>query len=209
MNLLSSLKKSIQLQLPEGSIVSTNDILVSLLWKHIIKVRGINYSEKSTCFFQVNARKRLVPPLPDVYFGNVVVSACPQLTVEELVNLPLAATCQAVRQGLNNVNNTYLQSFLNLVESLEDKKLIDLRRHNHKEKVFLVTNWCQFPIYSVEFGEMSPHKVCLSPEGGGRDGIAIVFPDKDSGILVYLSLEEKHMEELLQNEEFSMWFDVL
>jgi len=57
---------------------------------------------------------------------------------------------------------------------------------------------------------MSPHKVSLSPFFASGDGCVVILPDKDnSGIEVTLSLVEEHMEKLLQNEEFKIWFDVM
>jgi shikimate O-hydroxycinnamoyltransferase len=53
--------------------VSTNDVLVAHIWRTVTRARGIPLDTKVSCAFALDGRKRLNPPLPPNYFGNVVL----------------------------------------------------------------------------------------------------------------------------------------
>lgn len=76
-----------------GDWVSTTDCLCALIWVAVTRARSQYLRSASVTKFTtaVDARRRVSKPLPD-YFGNLIVAATAEKTIEDLVGLQATQT---------------------------------------------------------------------------------------------------------------------
>jgi shikimate O-hydroxycinnamoyltransferase len=68
---------------------SSYEMLSGHIWKCVTQARKLHGSQETKLFIATDGRSRLIPPLPKGYFGNVVFTATPMSTSNELVDKPL------------------------------------------------------------------------------------------------------------------------
>lgn len=67
---LAKLKEDASAGLPEGSFLSTNDVVCALMFQAITRARGVADASKVSTVYAADGRQRLSPPLPKGFFGN-------------------------------------------------------------------------------------------------------------------------------------------
>ncbi|XP_048232116.1 agmatine hydroxycinnamoyltransferase 1 [Ricinus communis] len=68
---------------------STYVSLTAHLWRAMTKARGLGGLETTHVIVSVNGRKRMVPRVPNEYFGNVVLWAFPSGRINDILQKPL------------------------------------------------------------------------------------------------------------------------
>lgn len=215
---LTKLKRRIMAHLRENNDpeawISTNDTLIALLWTSIIRARlgddNTDRNRQSRWNGAVDVRSKMNPPLLMDYMGCAAVFSTAQLPMVSLSNSRLESLAEvafAVRQGIKNVNDTYIRALISFVDKLEDVDTIFPAPNFLLGDDVIINSWLDFGLGEFEWGEplgnivkMRKHRY---PSGKGYDGLNTVLPRKgDGGIDVIVSLREEHMENLMQDNTF-------
>ncbi|RZS21098.1 hypothetical protein BHM03_00053689 [Ensete ventricosum] len=171
---------------------STFESLVAHLWRVISKARGLDERTTSDVRISVDGRRRLCPPVPDEYFGNLVLWAFPRAPVGELINKPLQHAAALIHEGIERVDDRYFRSFIDFANSaaVEAEGLVTTADMNEwvVSPNLEVHSWLRFPFYDVNFGGGSPF--CFMPTYSPAEGMLVLLPSLagDGSIDVYVPL---------------------
>ncbi|XP_010248407.1 PREDICTED: agmatine coumaroyltransferase-2-like [Nelumbo nucifera] len=175
-----------------GKPYSMFESSVAHLWRTVTKVRGISGFERTQIKISVNGRARLRPPVPNEYFGNLVLWALPNARVKDLLREPLSFAAKLIHDAVGKVNDSYFKSFIDFASShrAEEEGLVP--NADADELVMCpnleVHSWLRFPFYDLDFGEGGP---CLFlPSYFPVEGEIFLVPSftGDGSIDVFLSL---------------------
>lgn len=198
MALLKMIKAEAAKDGPEGVTYTTFESLLGHLWKCITRARGFqNEEEETRALVAVNARKRLNPPIPKEYFGNVMCHACPHSTIKDLLVQPLSFAAGLVHEAIKKVNNDYVRSALDFIE-LQQRNPVQIARTNRTVLTpnLSVTSWVNLPLYKLDFGFGTP--IFAGNPFIPFEGLVILAPSymKDGSIDVVLGLFAPDMAKL-------------
>ncbi|XP_065019932.1 agmatine hydroxycinnamoyltransferase 1-like [Musa acuminata AAA Group] len=171
---------------------STFESLVAHLWRVISKARGLDERTTSDVRISVDGRRRLSPPVPDEYLGNLVLWAFPRAQVGELINSPLQHAAALIHEGIERVDDRYFRSFIDFAKSaaVELEGLVTTADMNEwvVSPNLEVHSWLRFPFYDVNFGGGTPF--CFMPTYSPVEGMLVLLPSTvgDGSIEVYVPL---------------------
>lgn len=196
--LLNKIKAEAVKGAAEGVVYTTFVSLLGHLWKCITRARGLEHAEGETrALVAVNARKRLNPPLPKGYFGNVMCHTCPHTTIKDLLDKPLSFAAALVHDAIKNVSSDYVRSALDFIE-LQQKNPVQIARTNRTVLTpnLSVTSWVTLPLYNLDFGWGTP--IFAGNPFIPFEGLVILAPThkKDGSVDVVLGLFAPDMEKL-------------
>lgn len=159
LDFLSKLKAKASISLVNKSY-STFESLVAHLWRKITKARGLGGLEETHLRISVNGRTRMIPRVPNEYFGNLVLWAFPTSRVKDLDSEPVSYAAQLIHDAITNVNDTYFKSFIDFATHEVEKE--DLVPTAEMNKLILwpnleVDSWMRFPFHDMDFGEGCPY----------------------------------------------------
>jgi hypothetical protein len=202
--------------------ISTNDALIALVWKSVIRARFDPSKDPadstSSVSVSVNIRNRIEPKLPDEYFGNAVISLSTELPISHLLDSSPAsisdAACEVRRTLSAKADDANIRSQLQLMAM--QKKISDLRMNiNPFNGNDLYMNsweglWKDMADLDLGYGKFQRMRL---PGGNAFSGLANVLPAygmRDAsgdgvypgGLEVMVDLAAAHMERLLADEEF-------
>lgn len=170
--------------------------LVAHLWRAITKARALGEMETTQIRISVNGRTRLNPPIPNEYFGNLVLWAFPTAKVKNLLRKPLPYAAMLVHDAIQSVNDNYIKSFIDFASHKVEKS--DLVPTADMSKHFLCPNlevdsWLRFPFYDIDFGGGSPF--LFMPSYFPTEGMIFVVPSflKDGSIDAYIPLFQDNL----------------
>lgn len=180
---------------------STFQALSVHIWRHVSHARKLKPEDYTVFTVFADCRKRVDPPMPDSYFGNLI-QAIFTVTAAGL----LEANPPEFGAGL-------IQSAINA----HNAKAIDERNKEWESapKIFqfkdagincvAVGSSPRFKVYDVDFGWGKPESV-RSGSNNRFDGMVYLYQGKGGGrsIDVEISLEGSAMEELEKDKEFLM-----
>lgn len=180
---------------------STFQALSVHIWRHVSHARKLKPEDYTVFTVFADCRKRVDPPMPESYFGNLI-QAIFTVTAAGL----LEANPPEFGAGL-------IQSAINA----HNAKAIDERNKEWESapKIFqfkdagincvAVGSSPRFKVYDVDFGWGKPESV-RSGSNNRFDGMVYLYQGKGGGrsIDVEISLEGSAMEELEKDKEFLM-----
>lgn len=148
----------------------------------------------TTCLnVPVNLRPRMVPPLPEKSVGNMSWGFNVLSNIEEEEGLELHEMVRKIQQGLSSFCDTYVKRF-----GLHDMSFISecLKAVTTKRKndmvVYILTSWCRFGTYEVDFGWGKPKWVTTMP--CPVKNIIVLMDTRDGeGIEALVNMEEKEL----------------
>ncbi|KAJ0966636.1 hypothetical protein J5N97_023553 [Dioscorea zingiberensis] len=197
---IETLKSNINAGLPPSSKpISAFQSLGAHVWRAVSRARGLSPEAYTVFAIFTDCRKRLDPPMPDHYFGNLI-----------------QAIFTVTATGLLLANPPeFAAELINKVIVSHDAKAISSRldEYEAKPKMFYysdagvntvaVGSSPRFKVYDVDFGFGRPERV-RSGSNNKFDGMMFLYPGKDGGrsIDVELTLDAEAMENLEKDEEF-------
>lgn len=178
---------------------STFQCIVSHMWKKLTAVRGLFPDEYTTIRTAVNGRSRLTnPPIPQSYFGNLVLWAFPSLKAGELLRTSYAELAGVIRHSVAKVNDAYFRSFIDFGE-------LKLKRVTAEDEEFVaampglgdmlcpdieLNSWLGLQFVDVDFGSGTP--CCFTTPSLPVEGLAILTSScgDDGGANLFMAMKK-------------------
>ncbi|KAI3934556.1 hypothetical protein MKW92_011865 [Papaver armeniacum] len=186
-----------------SSRYTTFETLVAHLWRVITRVRGLSESETTYARISVNGRRRLIPCVPDEYFGNIVLWAFPETQGKNLFDESLSHTAEIIHDAIVNVNDEYFKSFIDFAnENKHDANLMPMKVDQMTVPSswpnLEVQSWLNLPFHEVDFGVGKTF--IFMPSFDAFEGEVYLVPSVvgDGSIDVYVTLFQQHLSLFMQ-----------
>ncbi|GLJ26974.1 hypothetical protein SUGI_0528240 [Cryptomeria japonica] len=165
---------------------SAFDVVAAHLWKARVKALGLSCATTVCLQFTVDARSRLVPPLPREFSGNAYVMASVTCTVEALEKEGLHITVDRIRKAKDSVTDEYIRYYLRALDAPQ-KALPSLR------ELTLVSDWRRTPFHAVDFGMGKALYAAPLASPVPQSAYFLQDPNDEDGIHVRLGLLPEHV----------------
>lgn len=197
----------------DNTWVSTNDIACALTWRAVLGARSSRLKEDDDVNFlrAVNGRRYLEPPIPQGYFGNVVVGAATTLSLRDLVqNLSLSRIAIRLRESLQGISDFNIRSVAALIRGEPDKRTISFEPQ-YPERDLIISSWAALPIYPSDFGPLlGKPEFVRRPTMTSCDGLVYIMPKTPGGDLdVAMSLREDDAEKVKHDEVWMSYAELI
>ncbi|KAJ4834359.1 hypothetical protein Tsubulata_038382 [Turnera subulata] len=127
---------------------TTFEALASHTWRCWVRSLDLSPSLHVKLLFSVNVRKKLIPEIPQGYYGNGFVLGCAQAHVKDLVTSNLYHGVKLVQAAKSSLDDGCVRSMIDL---LEDKTVkTDL------SSSLVISQWARLGLEDLEFGEGKP-----------------------------------------------------
>lgn len=196
---LGKLKANASYMNGKARAYSTFESLVAHLWRVITKSRGLNALQNTQIRISVDGRRRILPRVPDEFFGNLVLWAFPNSIVKDLLDEPLHYATKIIHDAITKVDDKYFKSFIDFAN---DHKVItqdDLIPSADMKKDSLCPNlevdsWLRFPFYDLDFGTGCPF--VFMPSYYPTEGMMFLVPSfiGDGSIDAFIPLYQDNLE---------------
>ncbi|KAL8898397.1 MAG: hypothetical protein Q9207_006720 [Kuettlingeria erythrocarpa] len=201
-----------------GNRISTNDAIIALLWRCILKVRVAGGrrmfldDNQSMHMVAMDARQQLSPPVPPSYPGNVVMYSMARMPID-LITAPettLATVAGALRKSLNAYRRPDLfRDAMDLAASIPDARQLGLAFPTWLAENLVTSSISGIPFYEIDFGGTfggSGKPDYFRYPKGGFEGLCFVMPRQRNGVLeLFLSMEASQMDDLIRDAEFATY----
>ncbi len=194
---------------PADGWISTNDALCALLWRHVVRARARATRGLLDFAVAVEARRRLVPPLPKEYLGNATFYSgvtCDSSTVLA-PSTPLATVAQLIRKSVSDFDSAKIRAIIGLINSLPQASDLAYKVYDDPDRGFCVTSWVDLGLLDFDWGAgLGRADSVRVPNVRMERGMPWCgfFPRKpgDGGLEVLFFLEEPAVRALREDEEF-------
>uniref|UniRef100_A0ACD5YFM6 Uncharacterized protein n=1 Tax=Avena sativa TaxID=4498 RepID=A0ACD5YFM6_AVESA len=174
---------------------STFRALVSHVWRCACSARALPHDAESRLYTMVDMRARLVPPLPDAYFGNAVVRTSASARVGDLLSAAdgLGFGARRLRAATAH-GDGYARSVVDHLETAD----LAARGGGLPGTDLRVISWMGMPSHDADFGWGEP--VVLAPALMYYAGFVYLlsFPGKAGDVAVAVALEPECMARFKQ-----------
>ncbi|XP_042510091.1 BAHD acyltransferase DCR-like isoform X1 [Macadamia integrifolia] len=198
---IDEIQSDVNSSLSNGSKFSTFQSLGVHIWRAVTRARHLNTEDHTVFTVFADCRKRLDPPMPENYFGNLIQAVF---------------TVTATGALLGNAP-AFGASMVQKVIEMHDSKVIEVRNKEWEAspKLFqwkdagincvAVGSSPRFQVYDIDFGCGRPEAV-RSGRNNKFDGMVYLYQGKGGGrsIDVEISLEAQAMNNLEKDKEFLM-----
>ena len=178
---------------------STFQALSAHVWRHITHARNLKQEDYTVFTVFVDCRKRVDPPMPEAYFGNLIQAIFTVTAAGLLSAHPPQFGASLIQKAIE----------------AHDAKAIDERNKEWESapKIFqfkdagvncvAVGSSPRFKVYDIDFGWGKPENV-RSGTNNKFDGMIYLYPGKSGGrsIDAELTLDPEAMGRLEQDKEF-------
>ncbi|KAK4491068.1 hypothetical protein RD792_001790 [Penstemon davidsonii] len=123
---------------------STFEVLAAHLWKVRTKALGLERDRKVCLQFAVDARNRMVPPLPKGFSGNAYVLASVFSTAGELEEQSHESTINQIKEAKNSVTHDYVHAYIKALQGPPATlpPLLELT---------VISDWTRVPFHKIDF----------------------------------------------------------
>ncbi|CAA3031276.1 BAHD acyltransferase DCR [Olea europaea subsp. europaea] len=180
---------------------STFQSLSTHVWHAVTRARQLKPEDYTVFTVFADCRKRVDPPMPESYFGNLIQAIFTVTAAGLLLGNPPEYGAAMIQKAID----------------MHDSKVIDARNKEWESnpKIFqfkdagvncvAVGSSPRFKVYDIDFGWGEPESV-RSGSNNRFDGMVYLYPGKNGGrsIDVEITLEANAMERLEKDNEFLM-----
>ncbi|KAM0193142.1 hypothetical protein ACHAPI_007872 [Fusarium lateritium] len=208
----------------DGTWITTFNAICALLWRVSSRLREPVYkpvlSYKPLWAGGVSVGRLFTnPPMPERIQGNLQMDITsemtdvPQLTLAEIISeVPLSKLAMYTRQVMESVNHDMLTAVLEKVASVRNKQDLSINVDSFQPMSLLTSDWRKADFCAMDFGFAKPtaHRHLF---GGVPLSQVVVFPPRvgpagdDEGIEVQLTIETEIMSKLINDAEWSRYFE--
>ncbi|CAN4087713.1 unnamed protein product [Withania somnifera] len=187
---IDQIKSKVNANLPEGSLTrfSTFQSFSAHIWLAITRARQLKKEDYTVYIVFADCRKRVEPPMPESYFGNLIKAIFTVTVGELLLANPIEFTAGMIQQAIVK----------------HDAKAIEERNKEWESSPkFFSTKMPGFKVYDVDFGWGKP-EIVRSGLNNRFDGMVYLYPERNGGrgIDMDICLEANAMERLEKDKEF-------
>jgi hypothetical protein len=192
---------------------SANDIACALIWRAVLGARSSRLKEDDDVMFlrAVNGRRYMEPPIPQGYFGNVVVGAATTMSLRDLVQtLSLSTIAIRIRESLQGISDFNIRSVATLIRGEPDKRTISFEPQ-HPEQDICISSWAALPIYPSDFGPfLGKPEFVRRPTMTSCDGLVYIMPKTPGGDLdMAVSLREEDAEKVKHDKVWMSYAELI
>ncbi|KAI9778069.1 MAG: hypothetical protein M1839_008373 [Geoglossum umbratile] len=225
---LSSLKAAVSSSVPSAddeapkTWISTNDALVAFFWSCVTRARFPRLQSslvgdpevEATLGMAVDGRRRLDPPLPSEYIGNVTAfsaATAPLSTLTSATSLPaLGVLAFSIRESVARIDDTHIRSAITFIDRVADVRTIAPGFKCVFGRDFYTTSWADQGIMEADWGNVvGGVSTYLRLPKHAFDGLCVVYPRLlDQGLEVLIGLHAEDMVRLRSDElfcKFASW----
>ncbi|URD89428.1 Transferase family [Musa troglodytarum] len=192
---IAALKRSCAATMPSPRRVTTYEAVASRVWRQACMARRLDAHSETRVYITTDARRRLRPPLPEGYIGNVIFPTVAIAAVGDVVSEPPGDVASRIHRATAIVDDEYLRSALDFMEMEEDVRSLGRWAGNFTSADLSITCWTSLPIYEADFGWGRPE--FMGPASMFYGGLCYIMPKppgKEWGVLVAVSMEAEYMD---------------
>lgn len=199
---IDQIKSKVNANPSEGSKpFSTFQSLSTHVWHAVTRARQLKPEDYTVFTVFADCRKRVDPPMPESYFGNLIQAVFTVTAAGLLVANPLEFGSSLIQKAIDMHNSKVIEERNKEWES--NPKIFQFK--DAGVNCVAVGSSPRFKVYEVDFGWGKPESV-RSGSNNRFDGMVYLYQGKSGGrsIDVEISLEANAMEKLENDKEFLM-----
>lgn len=184
---------------PDSPPFSTFQSLSAHVWQAVTRARGLTPEDYTVFTVFADCRKRVSPPMPDSYFGNLIQAIFTVTAAGLIMANPVSFGSGLIKSAIEAHN----AEAINKRNKEWENKPIIFQYKDAGVNCVAVGSSPRFKVYDVDFGYGPPESV-RSGLNNRFDGMVYLYPGKSGGrsIDVEISLEAKAMEKLEKDKVF-------
>ncbi|KAK2755485.1 hypothetical protein FQN54_006422 [Arachnomyces sp. PD_36] len=197
--------------------VSTNDALMALLWRSIIRARFTDDSltsdtEEAILDTTFDGRAQFSPELPFTYLGSLIFISTARMQRSQLTspNTSLKYIAGEVRKAADSITTSRIHTAFGLAASLPDYSKLTFPFATFAGAEVCITSWIAWSLFDLDFGPIFANEgrpEFLRPPRREFDAVCrrcVVLPlQSHGGCEILISLVEDEMQRLEQDPEFT------
>ncbi|KAK8690374.1 hypothetical protein V6N13_073908 [Hibiscus sabdariffa] len=186
---------------PASKPFSTFQSLAVHIWQHVTRARNLKPEDYTVFTVFADCRKRVDPPMPESYFGNLIQAIFTVTAAGLLVANSLDFGASAIQKAIEAHDGKAIEARNKEWEA--DPKIFEFK--DAGINCVAVGSSPRFKVYDVDFGWGKPEGV-RSGSNNRFDGMVYLYQGKSGGrsIDVEITLEAAAMEQLEKDEGFLM-----
>ncbi|KAF3633751.1 BAHD acyltransferase DCR [Capsicum annuum] len=200
---IDQIKSKVNANPPEGSLTqfSTFQSLSAHVWLAVTRARELKPEDYTVYTVFADCRKRVDPPMPESYFGNLIQAIFTVTAAGLLMAHPIEFAAGMIQQAIVKHDARAIEERNKEWES--NPKIFQYK--DAGVNCVAVGSSPRFKVYEVDFGWGKP-EIVRSGSNNRFDGMVYLYPEKNGGkgIDVEISLEANAMERLEKDREFLM-----
>ncbi|XP_058755241.1 spermidine hydroxycinnamoyl transferase-like [Vicia villosa] len=197
---------------------SRYETITAHIWRSACKARGHKNDQPTAIGVCVDWRSRVKPNLPKEYFGNAILDVLATSMAGDLMSKPLGYASSRIREAIEQVNDEYVRLGVEYFKKQHDlTKFQDIHDIGSGEEVSFyrnpnlgVVSWLELPIYGMDFGWGK--EIYMGPgfhEELEGDSLILPSPHDDGSLLIYICLQEDHMDKFKRHFYQGVEFEFL
>ncbi|XP_068646037.1 BAHD acyltransferase DCR-like [Aristolochia californica] len=197
---VEAIKSTVNADRPEGTPpFSSFQCLGAHIWRAITRARGLKPDEFTVFTIFIDCRKRVSPPMPDAYFGNLIQAIFTVTAAGLLLTHPPEFAAGMLQQVIASHDAKAITARSEEWEAAP--KLFQYR--DAGMNCVAVGSSPRFRVYDVDFGFGPPERV-RSGRSNKFDGMVFLYPGRAGGksVDVEVSLTAEAMEKLEKDTGF-------
>ncbi|GAB2293788.1 hypothetical protein Dimus_028001 [Dionaea muscipula] len=186
-------------------MISSLQALSALVWRCIIRARGLRSEDETSCRLAINNRPRLEPPVSRDYFGNLVQTVRGVTTAGELLQHDLGWAANMLHQAVVRHDDKAVRDTCEAWVKMKSPLVYQLGTYFEPEKSVMMGSSPRFDMYGNEFG-LGKAVAVLSGYGNKFDGKVTTYPGFEGrgSVDLEICLSPSSMAALESDDEFML-----
>ncbi|KAK2407005.1 spermidine hydroxycinnamoyl transferase [Trifolium repens] len=198
-------KKANECDIPKGSRpYSRFEAISAHIWKSASKAHELSDNQPSAVKFIAEIRNRIIPNLPNNYFGYVGILTAATSYIGEIKSKPLSYVAERIREAKDLLTNEYIRSQIDVIRSFENvddaRKLFRSVSGDGKNGAFAgkpnlrIVSWMSMPAHEADFGWGKPFHFGAADVTPYDRAIILKSPDGDGSVIVCMYFQVELMQ---------------